>query len=191
MTFIVSYIIDMSIKQTMVVFAILAGIGSIFASPLVSAACGGVDTSIINCGQDGSGKCPGGEIISKEEMDKNTKCPDKSTPEVIVSNTGIWGILLLAINILTAGIGVAAVGGVVYGSILYTTAGGSPEQVKKARTVIINTVVGLILYALMFSFLNFIIPGGMFSASTSLSTDTNVGSVDVLHKQIGMVLEIT
>lgn len=103
--------------------------------------CGGVETSIINCTQTGGGNR--------------------------AENTGIWGVLLLAINILTAGVGVAAVGGIVYSSILYTTAGGSPEQAKKARTVIVNTVVGMITYALMFSFLNFIIPGGMFSTSTT------------------------
>jgi hypothetical protein len=70
---------------------------------------------------------------------------------------------LLAINILTAGVGVAAVGGIVYGAVLYTSAGGSQEQVKKAVGIITNVVIGVVAYALMFSVLNFIIPGGLFN----------------------------
>ncbi len=100
--------------------------------------CGGVETAIISCTQKGGLKAT-------------------------VENTGAWGILLLAINILTAGIGIAAIGGIVYGAILYTSAGGSPEQVKKATTIITNVVIGVVAYALMFSGLNFLIPGGLFN----------------------------
>jgi len=80
-----------------------------------------------------------------------------------VQATGIWSILLLAINVLTALIGVAALGGIIYGSVLYTSAGGNVEQTKKAMGIITNVVIGVIAYALMFSFLNFIIPGGVFN----------------------------
>ena len=80
-----------------------------------------------------------------------------------IENTGIWSILLLIINIMTVGVGILAVAGIVYGSILYTSAGGSPYQVKKAKTVIINVVIGILAYLLMFSVLNFIIPGGVFA----------------------------
>jgi len=80
-----------------------------------------------------------------------------------IENTGIWSILLLVINIMTVGVGILAVAGIVYGSVLYTSAGGSPDQVKKARTVIVNVVVGILAYLLMFSVLNFIIPGGVFA----------------------------
>ena len=80
-----------------------------------------------------------------------------------VENTAVWGLLLLAINILSAGVGIVAIGGVVYGSILYTSAGGSPEQVKKAMGIITNVVIGVVAYALMFSVLNFLIPGGLFN----------------------------
>ena len=80
-----------------------------------------------------------------------------------VENTGVWSILLTAINIITAGVGIAAVGGIIYGSILYTSAGGSQEQVKKAMGIITNVVIGVVAYALMFSGLNFIIPGGLFA----------------------------
>lgn len=141
----------MKIKQTVLAIALLIGFGGFLIAPMVSAAdcggkplepgqscCGGVVTSIISCTQSG---------------DENAT----------VEQTGIWGLLLIAINILTGGIGVLAVGGIVYGSILYTTANGSVEQAKKAKVVIFNVAFGLIAYALMFSFLNFVIPGGLFA----------------------------
>lgn len=148
----------MKIKQTFarllmgtfLVIGLTVATGITFASPSTASAecdrntskcCGGVQTSIIQCTQDGGAN-------AKAEQ------------------TGLWGVLLLVINILTAGVGVAAIGGIVYGSILYTSAGGSPEQVKKAIGIITNVVIGVIAYALMFSLLNFIIPGGLFTNAT-------------------------
>ena len=64
---------------------------------------------------------------------------------------------------MTAGIGIAAVGGILYGSILYTSSEGSAETTKKARKIISNVVIGLLMYVLMYSFLNYMIPGGMFN----------------------------
>lgn len=150
--------------------------------------CGGVVTTIISCGQ--SGACASGPMDPWEGSDPGTdakklkaykekytytdptthakkthlygKCFDGSSPTNGTEKSGVWGILLLVINILTAGVGIVAVGGVVYGSILYTAAGGSPDQVKQAKTIIGNTIVGLLAYAFLFSFLNYIIPGGLF-----------------------------
>lgn len=133
----------MKIKQTiktLVVSAFIAVTAFAITTPTNTYAesCGGVETAILHCDQKG-GK------------------------GAAVNDTGVWGILLLAINILTAGVGIAAIGGIVYGAILYTSAGGSPEQVKKAMTIITNVVIGIIAYALMFSVLNYLIPGGLFN----------------------------
>lgn len=102
---------------------------------IYAASCGGVDTAIISCDEDG------GDTIEE---------------------SGVWGLLELAINIMLAGVGVAAVIGIVYGAILYTSAGGSPDKVKKAMEVIRNTVIGLLAFALMWSALQWLIPGGVF-----------------------------
>lgn len=100
--------------------------------------CGNVETSLISC-DEGDGTS--GDI----------------------SDTGLWGVLEMAIGILTAGVGVAALAGVVYGAVLYTTAEGSPDKVKKAIEVFRNVVIGVVAYALMYAGLNFIIPGGLFN----------------------------
>lgn len=81
-----------------------------------------------------------------------------STPD-----TGVMGLLKWVLRILTALVGVAAVAGMIWAGILYTSAGGSMEQVKKAKTIIIDIVIGIIAYALMFLLLNWLIPGGVLS----------------------------
>jgi hypothetical protein len=132
----------MKIKQTIQNIAVVVGIlllpvvAALPSSPSMAASCGGVETALISCSQGGGDK-----------------------PE----NTGLWGILLMAIGILTAGVGVLALAGIVYGAILWTSAGGSPEQIKKARTVFTNVVIGVVAFGGMYVLLNFLVPGGVFN----------------------------
>jgi hypothetical protein len=130
----------MNIKQTIRTFSVgalvlMATITIAFTTP-VSAECGGVDTALINCSQTGGGG---------------------------VENSGLWGILLIVINVMTAGVGVLALAGIVYGAVLYTSAGGSSEQIKKARTIFTNVVIGVLAFAGMYTLLQFIVPGGVFN----------------------------
>ena len=132
----------MNIKQTIRTFSVgalvlMATIAIAFTTPVsAEAECGGVDTALINCSQTGGGG---------------------------VENSGLWGILLIVINVMTAGVGVLALAGIVYGAVLYTSAGGSPEQIKKARTIFTNVVIGVLAFAGMYTLLQFIVPGGVFN----------------------------
>lgn len=99
--------------------------------------CGGVKTSIITCTQTGDST--------------GTK------------DNGAWALLILAMNILTAGIGILAVGGIAYGAALYASSADKPEQAKQGMTFIKNVVIGLAAYGLMYVVLNFLIPGGIFN----------------------------
>lgn len=78
-------------------------------------------------------------------------------------HSAIWYLLIMILNILTAGIGVAAVIGIIVASILYASAEDKADQVHKAKMMIWNIVLGLIMYLAMYVFLQFIIPGGVFS----------------------------
>jgi len=168
----------MKIKQTILVTILLLGFGVVLVPNYVSAAsCGGVTTNIIGCDQkvcvDGTknpfeGYDPGTNKEAKTAYHEQFshdygKCKNGTSPSTEQKDSGIWGLLLLVINILTAGVGVAAVGGIVYGSILYTTAAGSAEQTKKAITIIKDVVLGLLAYMLMYAILNFIVPGGFLT----------------------------
>ena len=112
-------------------------IGTIVLSRPALADCMGVETSIINC-DNGSGK-------------------DAKTGE-----EAIYNILGMVIKIMTGVIGLVAVAAVVYGAILYGSASDNPENIKKAKEIWTNVVIGLIAFAFMVSILNFIIPGGVW-----------------------------
>lgn len=133
----------MNIKQKLVQLGIAMGlvvsVGMVAPQSIANAAtCAGVETSIIGCTQ------PGGDDASAKD-------------------TGIWGLLLLALNILTAGVGIAAVGGVVYAAILYASASDRADQVKQAKDTLQNVAIGIAAYGGMYLLLNFLIPGGIFS----------------------------
>jgi hypothetical protein len=76
---------------------------------------------------------------------------------------GIWGLLSLILNIMTAGIAIAAVIGISIAAVIYITAEGNAERAKKAKVWIFNVVLGLVLYGLLYAIMQFFIPGGVFS----------------------------
>jgi len=80
-----------------------------------------------------------------------------------ITQSGLWGVLEIAIGVLTAGVGVAALAGIIFGVILYTTSAGDPAGLKKALEVLRNVAIGVICYAFMWSLLQWLIPGGVFS----------------------------
>jgi protein-tyrosine phosphatase len=79
------------------------------------------------------------------------------------SSNGVWEIILLIINVLTAGVGVLAVGGIVYGAILYASAGDNTGQVQKAKEILRNVIIGIVAFLGMYAFVQFLIPGGVFN----------------------------
>lgn len=126
-------------RNILISIAILATatVGAMALSRPALADCMGVKTSIINC-DNGSGK-------------------DAKTGE-----EAIYNILGMVIKIMTGAIGLVAVAAVVYGAILYGSASDNPENIKKAKEIWTNIVIGLIAFAFMVSILNFIIPGGVW-----------------------------
>lgn len=73
----------------------------------------------------------------------------------------IVGVLVFILKIMNLGVGLAAVGGIGYAALLYTTAQNNASQTTKSILVITNVAVGIIAYATMMIVLNFIIPGGV------------------------------
>jgi hypothetical protein len=135
-----SYFIGrMKVKQKIILFIFTVISFGVISTPMVLAddTCAGVKTAIIHCDQTGQGSS--------------------------AKDSGIWGLLLIALNILTGGVGILAVGGIVYGAILYSSAADRADQVKKAISIITNVIIGVAAYGLMYILLNFLIPGGIFS----------------------------
>ena len=96
---------------------------------------------------------------------KGKKCGDVKT-SIIQCSEGeenqIIYLLKRAIYILYGVIGVLAVVMIIVAGVIYATAGDSDEKVRTAKTMIKNTVIGIILFMFMTIILEFLIPGGVF-----------------------------
>lgn len=80
-----------------------------------------------------------------------------------ISGTGVWKLLIWVLNIMIALVGLAAIGSMIFAGILYSSAQGNSEQVMRAKKIILNTVIGIIAFSLMYLGLNWLIPGGVFN----------------------------
>jgi len=67
------------------------------------------------------------------------------------------------INLFSAIVGLAAVASLIIGGIQYTTSSGDPQKVAKARARISMTIVALVAFFLLYGFLQFLVPGGIFN----------------------------
>ena len=78
---------------------------------------------------------------------------------------GIYRVLDLVIDVLSIGIGIAAVVGISLSGITYMTAVGNPQKTTTAKRRIAEIVIGVALYALLYAVLNFLLPGGKLNPS--------------------------
>ena len=76
------------------------------------------------------------------------------------TDVGINCLVTEVLSFFSILVGVAVLGGVIFGGITYSTAGGNPAKVKKGATIIGSALGGLVLYLLMFAIINFLLPSG-------------------------------
>lgn len=117
----------------------------------------------------------GGASVNAEEAAgpiPNTSCPDTAffDPDRYcdgdkIADDAIQKLIIDILNWALVGVGTVVVIFVVIGGIMYMTAAGSAERAKSGTKIIGNAILALVLYLLMISILNFIIPGGVFSGT--------------------------
>ena len=78
---------------------------------------------------------------------------------------GIMGVLGIVIDILTIGIGAAAIVGMIISGIQYMTSSGDPAVMTKAKRRIFEILLGLVGYALIWALMQWLIPGGVLNTS--------------------------
>ena len=77
------------------------------------------------------------------------------------SNCDLIGLYINpAINLLSAIFGLIAVISLILGGIQFSTSEGDPQKASKAKNRISNTVVAIFAYAVLYGFLQFLVPGG-------------------------------
>ena len=78
---------------------------------------------------------------------------------ILDPNLDIDGLLKLILAVLVYGLGAAAVVGVIWAGILYLTARDNEQQVARAKMRLFEVAIGIAAWAVMFSVLNWLIPG--------------------------------
>ena len=106
----------------------------------------------------------------ESSSDSGSKCGDTATFfDWGCSDSGddnqILNVLGTILNWLAIGVSVVVLIGIVYGAVMYASAGGNEAQTKKAIGIIRNAIIALILYFAMWAILQYLIPGGVFGSS--------------------------
>ena len=70
----------------------------------------------------------------------------------------IIGLLKLVVDIMTIGVGILGVVGITIVGIQYLTAGGNEERVRKAKRRMLEIIIGLAAYVVIYAALRFLIP---------------------------------
>lgn len=116
-------------------------------------------------------KCKSDQVYSNDKK----KCVDKSNPtgagtsgvdpaiECKDKNCDLIGKYVNpAINLFSVAFGLIAIISIILGSINYAMSEGDPQKASKAKKRIVDTVFAVVAYIFLFSFLQFLIPGGAF-----------------------------
>lgn len=75
----------------------------------------------------------------------------------------IMNDIQIAINVLSIGIGLIIAGSIAFAGLQYMTARDNPQAVSAAKNRIINSVIALIAFVFIYAFLQWVVPGGIFS----------------------------
>lgn len=70
----------------------------------------------------------------------------------------VINIVNTVINIMTVGVGILGVVGISVVGVQYLTAGGSEEKTRKAKRRMLEIVIGLVAYVLIYAILKWLMP---------------------------------
>lgn len=100
--------------------------------------------------------------LTTEDAVKSCEACQKSSSECLTSNVIIKDIQKI-VNFLSALVAVVVIGSIMVGGIQYALGGDSAEKVGAAKKRIGNSLYAFLIFILTFAFLQWLIPGGVFS----------------------------
>lgn len=103
--------------------------------------------------------CPSGKV----DKDDDSKCLPLGSNPVALKDNLIVQDLNKIVNVLSGLVGVVVVGTIILGGIQFATAGDKADAVSAAKKRITNGVLALVVFLFIFAFLQWLIPGGIFS----------------------------
>ena len=84
----------------------------------------------------------------------------------------VFIVLNLVLDILSGAVGIVAVVGISIVGVQYLTARGNEQQATKAKSRFFEVVIGVVAYVLLYSALNFFLPGGKFNNNKCVQSTT-------------------
>ncbi|MDO4746958.1 MAG: hypothetical protein Q4A70_01255 [Candidatus Saccharibacteria bacterium] len=84
-------------------------------------------------------------------------------------DAGIWHILILTVEILSIGIGITALIGILIFGVQYLTGGGDVARTTKAKRRMFEIVIGLVGWVLIYSICEWLMPGGKFNFTSNIT----------------------
>jgi hypothetical protein len=113
--------------------------------------CGKAETNLISC--DANADC---NSAGTHTADVN------ATSKATTGSPVVTCILRFGVQALTALVGIAAVGGIVWESLQYARAGDNESILSGAKDRIRDIVIGLVVYGFMVAIIGWLIPGSVF-----------------------------
>lgn len=114
------------------------------------------------CVAQASGGDGTGSTVPKAEGPK-TDC-DEAQADLTEGNCQIVGLLNTVFNFVSGGIALAVIGNIIYAGIQYSMAQGDPSAVTKSKNRIRGALLAFLIYLVLYAFLQWLIPGGVFFA---------------------------
>lgn len=129
-----------------------------FAAPAFAqdAPCG--DTCSTNGGQSTTAAA-----APTSDANCNTSSPTQASLNACLKHNAIVNDLNVVVNVLSALVGIVVTGVIILGGVQYSMAGDTPDAVSRAKQRITNGLTALAAFLLVYAFLQWIIPGGVFS----------------------------
>lgn len=115
---------------------------------------------------DTNGLCP---TCTAKSTNSNCVCTATSCADNAVTCSSNGGCDLIekylnpGIDLFSVMFGLIAAGSLIMGGISYSASEGDPQKSSRAKSRITNTIFAIVAYMFLFSFLQFIIPGGAFN----------------------------
>ena len=105
--------------------------------------------------------CVESAIISNDEYTNDSGQTVKIYCDTEKDGGGIYKILAIVVNVMTMGVGILGTLGIVISGVQYMTSAGNEAQMTKAKNRIVEVVIGLVIFGVMWAVLQWLIPGGV------------------------------
>jgi hypothetical protein len=89
------------------------------------------------------------------------KNPGQNALNQCLNQNPIVKDLRIVVNFLSAGVGIVIVGSVIVGAIQYILAGNNPNAISAAKKRLQDTLIALLAFFFIYTFLSWLVPGGL------------------------------